>query len=204
MEDVDGERRSARCTRARLLRAAMAGGGILAGGAALGARGGHGTSLAASASTDAEILNAFLLLEYVQQNFYDQAIKGDRLRGALLLFARTVGRQEAEHAAFLTERLGSKAAKRPRSDFGDALRTPDRFVRAAVELEERTIAAYIGQGANLRRSTLAAVVPMVSVEARQVAWVRDLDGTSPAPHAADPAGNADDILADLRKEGYLR
>ena len=35
------------------------------------------------------------------------------------------------------------------------------------------------------------VVPILSVEARQVAWLRDLAGVDPAPRAADPARDAE-------------
>ena len=50
---------------------------------------------------------------------------------------------------------------------------------------------------------LASVATLVSVEARQVAWVRDLAQTSPAPNAADAARPADEIIADLRDGGFI-
>jgi hypothetical protein len=60
-----------------------------------------------------------------------------------------------------------------------------------------------GQGANLTADTVGAVATLVSVEARQVAWLRDLAGVSPAPRAADPGRTPDDVLADLRKLGLI-
>jgi hypothetical protein len=48
------------------------------------------------------------------------------------------------------------------------------------------------------------VATLVSVEARQAAWIRDIAHSSPAPRAADPARRADAILADLRERGFLR
>jgi Ferritin-like domain len=191
----------ARLTRAGLLRTALGAGAI---GAAAGARGGGGTSLAAQAGgSDAEILNFFLVLEHVQNAFYREAVRTGRLKGDLLTFARTVGEQEGTHVAFLTERLGKRARGEPETDFTDALGTPESFRDAAIELEEAAIAGYIGQGANLSHRTVSRVAAMVSVEARQVAWVRDLAGISPAPRAADPARKAGDVLAALRKKGYL-
>jgi hypothetical protein len=176
----------------------------VAGGAALGARGGDGTSLAApSADTDAKILNFFLLLEHLQEAFYREALRRTRPAGDLGEFARTVVRQESEHVAFLTERLGARARARPRQDFGDALSTPERFRAAAIELEETTVAAYIGQGANLTRDAVGAVGTLLSVEARQAAWVLDLAGESPAPNAADPARKPGDVLARLRRQGLI-
>ena len=192
------------CTRTSLLRRAAAGGVVIAGGALFGARSGDSTSLAApTADTDAKILNFFLLLEHVQEAFYREALERTRPTGKLGDFARTVGRQETEHVAFLTERLGSRARARPKPDFGDDLSTPERFQAAAIDLEETTIAAYIGQGANLTRKAVGAVGTLLSVEARQAAWVLDLAGKSPAPNAADPAQKPGDILAHLRQKGYI-
>ncbi|MEP6688788.1 MAG: ferritin-like domain-containing protein [Gemmatimonadales bacterium] len=191
-------------TRAGLFRRAAAGGAVVAGGAAIGARRDDGASLAApSADTDARILNFFLLLEFLHEAFYREALQKAQLTGKLEAFARSVGRQESEHVAFLTSRLGGRARARPKPDFGDALSSPARFRAAAIELEELTIAAYIGQGANLTRGAVGAVGTMLSVEARQAAWLLDLAGDSPAPRAADPARKPDQVLAELRRRRFL-
>ena len=193
-----------RWTRASLLRAALGGSAVVAGGAATASWIGGDAPLAApSESADVEILNLFLLLEQVQEGFYREVVRSGRVQGPLQTFARTVGAQESEHVALLTDRLGGRARGRPQSDFGDAASDPERFQDAAIKLEEATIAAFISQSANLTRDALAAVVPLVSVEARQVAWVRDLAGVSPAPRAADPARDSNEILDELRNEGFI-
>lgn len=192
-------------TRGGLLRALIGGGAIVAGGAAIGARSGSGASLAAqSKDSDVKILNFFLLLEYVQENLYREAAETGRLTGDLLEYATTVGEQESEHVAFLTDRLGSRARPRPTLNFQDKLSTPERFRATAIDLEELALAGYIGQGANLTTDAITSVATLVSVEARQVAWVRDLAGVSPAPRAADPALKADRVVARLREGGYVR
>ena len=191
-------------TRAGLFRLAAAGGAAVAGGAAIAAGKRDGTSLAApSADTDAKILNFFLLLEYLQEAFYREALRSSRLTGSLSEFARTVGGQEREHVAFLTKRLGGRARARPRTSFGNLVSTPERFRAAAIDLEETTIGAYIGQSANLTRGAVGAVGTLLSVEARQVAWVLDLAGEDPAPRAADPARKPDDVLAHLRERRFI-
>ena len=191
-------------TRGRLLRGLIGGGAIVAGGAAIGLRTDSGTSLAAQSSdADVKILNFFLLLEYVQEGFYREAVESGRLTGDLLEYATTVGEQESEHVASLVERLGSRARPRPTVSFQDKLATPERFRDAAIDLEETALAGYIGQGANLTRHTITSVATLVSVEARQAAWVRDLAGVSPAPRAADPARDADRVVEHLRKRGYV-
>jgi Ferritin-like domain len=193
----------ARLTRGRLLRAAAGGATALAGGAAIGARRDDGDARASEA-TDRAILGMFLLLEQVQEAFYKQAVETAHLTGDLLRFATSTAGQETAHVAFLTDRLGNAARRAPATDFGDALTSPDRFRDAAIELEEASIAAYIGQGGNLSSGLLRDIATLTSVEARQVAWVRDLGGVSPAPNAADPARKAADVIAELRAKGYLR
>jgi hypothetical protein len=188
-----------------LLRLAATGGAAAAGGAVIGARGGDRTSFAApSPSTDAEIVNLFLLLERVQQSFYRAALERSDLSGELRTYASTVAGQEREHVAFLEHWLGDRADAPPHTGFPDAFASAQGFRTAAVELEEAAIAAYIGPGANLTRKTVAQIAVLVSVEARQAAWVRDIAGISPAPRAADPARKPNDVLAELRKKGILR
>jgi hypothetical protein len=189
-----------RWTRSGLLRVAVAGGAVAAAGALMTR---DGAPLAAQAD-DADILNLFLTLERAQAAFYRAAVQTDRLDGDLLEFATTVGAQEREHVAFLEQHLEERAERPPRSDFDHLIATPNDFRDAAIELEEAAIAAYIGQAANLSRQMLGSVATLVSVEARQAAWVRDLAGTSPAPHAADPARPAEEILADLRRRGFIQ
>ena len=190
-------------TRAGLFRLAAAGGAVVAGGAVIGGRDDGGLLAAPSADTDARILNFFLLLEYVQEAFYREALRSAGLTGELEELARAVGAQESEHVAFLTERLAGRARARPRTDFGDALGTPERFRATAIDLEETAIGAYIGQGANLTRGSVRAVGTLLSVEARQAAWLLDLAGDSPAPRAADAARKPDEVLAHLRGQGFI-
>jgi Ferritin-like domain len=190
-------------TRSRLLRAALGGGAVAAGGAALGRWGGGAPLAAPSKDTDAKILGLFLVLERAQLAFYRAALAGGKLTGELHAFATAAARQESHHVAFLAEHAGATPAAKPRSDFGSLLASPQHFQTAAIELEEATIAAYIGQGANLRRETLRSVATLVSVEARQVAWIRDIAGVLPAPQAADPARAPQAVLADLRQRGFL-
>jgi hypothetical protein len=187
-------------TRSGLLRVMTAAGAAAAGGALRA----DGDSFAApSRATDAKILNFFLLLEYVQESFYREALERAGLTGPLADFARIAGGQETDHVVFLAKRLGDRARKRPRLAFGDAASSPERFRAAAIDLEETAIAAYIGQAANLTRAAVGPVGTLLSVEARQAAWVRDLAGTMPAPRAADAARGADAVLAHLREKGYL-
>lgn len=193
-----------RVTRGGMVRLAAGAGAVLTGGAVL-ARGGDAVSAAApSQAQDARLLNVFLLLERLQQRFYSGALERGSLGGGLLSFAATAQRQEAAHVRLLSERLAGGADPAPEADLAAATSSPERFGRAAVALEEATLGAYIAHSAALTREAVAAVVPIISVEARQAAWIRDLTGTDPAPRAADPPRDARDVLDDLRDQGLLR
>jgi hypothetical protein len=189
-------------TRAGFLRAALGGGAAAAGGIALGAHGGS-TEASPSRSTDAEILNVFLALEHAQEDFYRAALDADTIDQPLREYATAAADQEREHIAFLRRHLGTRAQAHKLVDTGDAVRSPERFRAAAITLEEAAIAAYVGQSANLTAPMIAAIAPLVGVEARQAAWIRDLAGISPAPRAADPPRSGAAVLADLRAKGLI-
>jgi hypothetical protein len=193
-----------RWTRAHVMRGLLGGAAVAAGGALIGAREDATTIAAPSRSTDAEILGLLLLLERVQQAFYERALEAEALEGDLLRYTRVVRDQESDHVSFLAARARrDRSGTRVRTDFGDSVGEAARFRRSAIELEEMALAAYIGQGPNLSRRVMADVAPLISVEARQAAWIRDIAGVSPAPHAADPARAPEQVLSDLRKRGYI-
>ncbi|MDP9400434.1 MAG: ferritin-like domain-containing protein [Actinomycetota bacterium] len=179
-------------------------GGALGAGAILGLRSRAGAQAAPSREQDGEILNALLVLERTQEGFYDQAVRRGALPDRLGTFAATVAPHEREHAALLARLLGNRAAPRPSLAFGDAVADPAAFQRLAIELEEATMAAYIGQGANLTKATIRHAARIVAVEGRHAAWIRDLAGEDPAPRAADPPREMSDVLADLRRRGIVR
>jgi rubrerythrin len=190
-------------TRAGALRAAF-GGAVAAGGAAFVSRGGAGSVHAApSHQTDTKILDFVLKLELVQVAFYEAALEARKLDGEALQLALAVREQERRHVAFLRNWLKGAASPAPKTNFGDAVSGRDAFVHAAVDLEEAAIAGYIGQSGHITRATMVPIATLVSVEARQVAWLRDLAGVNPAPKAMDPPRKAEDVMAFLRDKGYV-
>jgi hypothetical protein len=190
-------------SRAHLLRRVLVAGGALSAGAALGGL----PRLAASSPSraqDARILNLVLLLEYVEAAFYADARAKGALRGELRKFATVVGGHEQQHVSFLKKALGAGARKEPQLSFGNATTDPQAFVAAAVALEDTSVAAYNGQATNLTAGTLAAAAKIVSVEARHAAWIRAIAGKVPAADATDAPMTAAQVLAALRKTGFMR
>ena len=200
LQDEDGAIRDAldegsQGTRAELFRRAVIGGGtILAGGLLIG-----GLPLVAlgkpSAAQDARILNFALLLEYLESEFYVDAVARGALSGDLLAFATTVRDHELAHVDYLQTALGSAAIAKPAFDFKGTTSDAGKFVATAMVLEDTGVAAYNGQGPRLRRKTLPAAASIVSVEARHAAWIRRIaagpgypagESTLPAPVALRP------------------
>jgi hypothetical protein len=177
LEDMTG------ISRAGLLKGALVGSGALLAAVAL-----PSPALAKTAAGDVSILNFALLLEELQAVFYTEVERNKVLHGALAEQARIVGTHERAHVQALRKALGSKAAKRPFFDFGNAVESPAAFRRTAVAFEDLAVAAYKGQAPHLKsKEILAAALAIHSVEARHAAWIRRLAGKPPAANAFDDA-----------------
>jgi rubrerythrin len=187
----------------------VVGRGLLAA-AALGVGGGVGlltrpagaAAGAPSPAQDRRIFNFALLLEYLQATFYTEAVEHGRLRGEVRQFAEIVSEHERAHVAYLRKALGSHARPRPTFDFHGTTRKERPFLQAAVALENAGVLAYNGQAANLKKPALAAAAEIVSVEGRHAAWISDLAGEPPAPHAADVGAPSSQVLRRLDALGF--
>jgi rubrerythrin len=186
-----------------LVRALAAMGAVGLGGVLVGSLAGIAAS-APSPGQDARILNYLLLLEYLQEAFYKEALAADALDGESRRLAEIAGDHEQKHVGSLRAVLGSNARARPEFRFGDAVRSERKFAAAALTLEETTAAAYIGQAANLTEKRITTVARIVPVEARHAAWIRALVNRSPAPHAADPAQTPKQVERTLEGTGFVK
>ena len=191
-------------TRGDLIRRAfIAGGTLTLGGIAVAGlpRLAHS---APSPAQDVRIRNVVLLLEFLEEAFYADAVGRGALTGERRQCAQVVGAHERAHVAFIAQVLGKAARKKPRFSFGDATRDPAKFTAAALTLEDLSVAAYNGQAANLTKGTLAAAARIVSVEARHAAWIRSIAGKVPAPQPTDQPATADQVTAGIRRTGFVR
>jgi len=190
-------------SRGQLLTKAVVGAGAAGAAGVLATIAADSASSAPSPGQDIRILNFLLLLEYLQQDLYSEALAAGNLSGELLRFARVAGGHEREHVAALRRELGGQARGKPAFRFGDALQREGRFAAAAVTLEETAVEAYIGQVANLTPKRREAVAPIISVEARHAAWIRDFVGRLPAPYAADRSKTAEAAMATIERTGFV-
>lgn len=186
-----------------LRRGAIGGAGLLVAGIFLGGRL-DAADAAPSKAQDERIFNFALLLEYLQAAFYTDGVKRSGLRGEIRAFAETVSEHERQHVVYLRKALGAKARPRPTFEFAEATKNEKSFVATAVLLENLGVAAYNGQAANLTKPALAAAAEIVSVEGRHAAWISALVGRNPAPRAADPGASAAEVLAALKRTGFVK
>jgi Ferritin-like domain len=189
-------------SRARFLtKATIATGGLIGGGAILGAL---ASPASAATNNDVAIANFALTLEYLEAEFYTEAVRMGALRGETLRFAQVVGAHERAHVAALRKMLGAAAVRKPTFNFRGTTENAAKFEATAVVLEETGVAAYKGQ-AGLIDSTaiLKAALAIHSVEARHASWIRRITGASPAPAAFDKPKTKAQILAAVNSTRFI-
>jgi hypothetical protein len=220
--DTDGAIREAAdaagVDRAGFLRKGLVGaggfvaGGVLFNGLASPAAAAISTSRK-SAANDAKIGNYALTLEYLEAEFYKQALANKAFPSdAYRVFAEITGDHEAQHVTALQKLLGRAAVKKPTFDFGAAVTDPATFAATAQVLEDTGVAAYAGQGPNIKtRSIVKAALSIHSVEARHAAWIRFLNtggvgdpGKLPAPRAFYPAAGEKATLKKVTATGFIK
>lgn len=153
---------------------------------------------------DIDIVNFALNLEYLEADFYVEALRQAGLTGPLLELTRVVSAHETAHVRFLRRVLTpGQRIRRPRFDFRDTTSAPAIFHRTSVELEETGVRAYSGQGPNLRSATvLAAATSILTVEARHAAAFRQLLGLNPAPRDFDTSKTKRGIDSEARRMNF--
>ena len=194
-----------------LKKGALAGGGLIAGSAAFGTF--LSTAEAAISTTrrskanDVKILNFALTLEFLEAEFYKQAVANQAYGNSadLKRFAEVVADHEADHVKFLRGALGSKAIKKPTFDFGDTVTNQAKFAATSQVLEDTGVSAYLGQVKNLfQASVLSAAATITTVEARHASWIRFINGVTPAPADFDKPKSEKAILKAVGATGFIK
>jgi hypothetical protein len=213
--DVDGAiRESAEAAgfdRSQFLkRSAIAGGGLVAGGAFFSILGPAEAAISKtkkSKANDVKILNFALTLEFLEAAFYKEALanKAYGTSADLKKFAEVVAKHEASHVAFLKTALGSSAIKSPKFDFGKAVTDTATFAATAEVLEDTGVSAYLGQVANVfQAGVLGAAGTIATVEARHAGWIRFINGHTPAPAGFDVRKSEASILKAVTATGFIQ
>src|SRR5579875_825437 len=150
--------------------------GALAAGAAYGA-GAVGpfvsSAFAAGATSDVDILNFALTLEYLESDFYLVKGKSLRLSGEARSLSMLFGSEEAEHVSALIAAVkgaGGTPVKKPM--FAFPVSDQAGFLKLAYLLENTGVGAYNGAAPSLQnKQLLAAAGSIVQIEARHAASI---------------------------------
>jgi glutamine cyclotransferase len=141
---------------------------------------------ALAASSDVDILNFALTLEYLETDFYESTGTKVGLTGQAKTLAKSFGAEEAEHVAALTKAIkasGGKPVAKPTFVFG--VKDQASFLKLAYTLENTGVGAYNGAGPSLKsKALLAAAGSIVQIEARHAASIAVLTGSKITPNGA--------------------
>jgi Ferritin-like domain len=141
-------------------------------------------ALGTTGSSDAEILNFALTLEYLEAEFYNVKAKRVGLSGQAKEYARQFGAEEEAHVSALTaaiKQLGGTPVAKPKFVFPV---TDERsFLALASVLENTGVGAYNGAAPSIQdMAVLASAGSIVQVEGRHAAAINLLIGQSPTPN----------------------
>lgn len=167
-----------------ILRGAVAAGGLYGAGAVSSF---VSSALAQTASSDVDVLNFALTLEYLEAAFYKTALGKVQLPADIKALATEIGGHEQQHVATLTQtitQLGGKPVAAPTVKF--PLTNTASFLKLAQTFEDTGVGAYNGAAPMISsKDVLAAAGSIVQVEARHAAAIRLKNNANPAPDAFD-------------------
>jgi hypothetical protein len=140
-------------------------------------------SNAFGATTDVDILNFALTLEYLETDFYQVKAKTVALTGLAAHNASNFGKEEAAHVAALTSAIKSAGGTPvPKPTFAFPVSNQSEFLNLAYTVENLGVSAYNGAGPLLKsKALLGAAGSIVQVEARHAAAIALMLGKSPTP-----------------------
>lgn len=154
---------------------------LVAPGAALGALT-HGFELASAKdfSSDVEVLNYALTLEYLEAEFYRQGNAAGLLKGKEKKYLMQIGADEASHVATVmstVQKLGGTPVSAPAVDFGGAFDSRKSYLTTSHIFENKGVGAYLGAAGFIKdKMILQAAAGIFGVEARHAAVVGNLLG----------------------------
>ena len=154
------------------------------------------SAFAAGGSSDVDILNFALTLEYLESTFYAEAMKRAGAKGELKKLISLLATDEKEHVEALAatiKKLGGKPVSEPKFKFEYS--DTAGFLELAKTFEDTGVSAYNGAAPMIKsKEVLGAAGSIVQVEARHAAAIRLQNKEEPAPEAFDPALEEKEVL----------
>jgi hypothetical protein len=154
------------------------------------------SAFAAGGTSDVDILNFALTLEYLESTFYDEAMKKVKASGELKSLIKLLADDEKQHVEALAgtiKKLGGKPVSKPTFNFGYS--GTSGFLKLAETFENTGVSAYNGAAPAIKsKEVLGAAGSIVQVEARHAAAIALQNGAEPAPDAFDPSLEEKEVL----------
>jgi rubrerythrin len=150
-------------------------------------------------TSDVDILNFALTLEYLESTFYEEAKKKVKASGELKSLLSLLASDEKQHVEALEGtivKLGGKPVAKPTFNFEYS--GTSGFLKLAETFENVGVGAYNGAAPGIKsKEVLAAAGSIVQVEARHAAAIALQNGKEPAPEAFDKALEEKEVLKDV-------
>jgi hypothetical protein len=147
-------------------------------------------------TSDVDILNFALTLEYLESTFYEEAKKKVKASGELRPLVSLLASDEKQHVEALEGtivKLGGKPVAKPTFNFEYS--GTSGFLKLAETFENVGVGAYNGAAPGIKsKEVLAAAGSIVQVEARHAAAIALQNGMKPAPEAFDKALEKQEVL----------
>ncbi|HET7478478.1 MAG TPA: ferritin-like domain-containing protein [Rubrobacteraceae bacterium] len=156
---------------------------------------------AQSGNGDVDIANFALTLEYLEAEFYANAVDAGVLSGDAAGVVKNLADHEQQHVDAITGLLKSAGAKpvaKPKFTFpADAFSSQDSILNLAATFEPVGVGAYLGAATMIQSpDILAAAGSIAGVEGEHVVAVNNLLGVVPPANQAMPASlTKDEVLA---------
>ncbi len=142
-------------------------------------------SSATAATSDLDIVNYALTLEYLETQFYGDVVKSGLFKGHTLSVLKSFGAEEAQHVIALHKAAMSMGTPAPKPTGKFPLKDAASVAKLAATVENLGAAAYLGQAPAIQsKDILAAALSIHSIEARHAATLNTLLKQSPTPDGA--------------------
>jgi rubrerythrin len=145
------------------------------------------SAFAAGGTSDVDILNFALTLEYLESTFYEEAKKRVKASGELKKLLPMLASDEMQHVEALEgtiKKLGGKPVSEPKFNF--EYNGTSEFLKLAETFENTGVSAYNGAAPMIKsKEVLGAAGSIVQVEARHAAAIALQNGQEPSPSAFD-------------------
>jgi Ferritin-like domain len=154
------------------------------------------SAFAMGGTSDVDILNFALTLEYLESSFYEEAMTKVKASGELKPLLKLLASDEKMHVEALEgtiKKLGGKPVAKPTFNFEYS--GTSGFLKLAETFENVGVGAYNGAAPGIKsKEVLGAAGSIVQVEARHAAAIALQNGQEPAPEAFDKALEEKEVL----------